>query len=67
MTERIPCVPLHEQEYWESYNDNLGLPSGTIFSSRSYKSYQDTRRQENIVVATRRVAGGSIQNDNKKT
>lgn len=38
--ERIPCIPLHEQEQWEEWNDALGLPSGTVYDSKSYKQLE---------------------------
>ncbi len=38
--ERKPCIPLQEQEYWEEWNDALGLPSGTVYDSKSYKQLE---------------------------
>lgn len=47
MTERIPCVPLRDQEYWEEVNDAMCLPTGTVYDSRSYKSLQASIKGDN--------------------
>jgi len=72
--ERIPHVPTYEQDYWESWNDQLGLPSGTVYSARSYRDYQNAqwnkdklaRRHQNISLATGRVNGRFVQHGNKR-
>lgn len=37
---RNGIVPLHEQDYWETHNENLGLPQGTVFDSQSYVRWE---------------------------
>lgn len=74
MTERLSCIPLHEQEYWESVNDEYGLPTGTVYNAQSYRSVQDrgwnlqrlANRAHNISLAQGRVNGQYIQNGNKR-
>lgn len=69
--ERIPHVPTYEQDYWESWNDQLGLPSGTVYDSRSYQDAMWNRqrllnRAHNISLAKGRVNGQYLENGKKR-
>jgi hypothetical protein len=33
-----------EIEYWETHNNNLGLPQGTIFDSQSFVKWEARQR-----------------------
>lgn len=74
MTEHALGIPTWETDYWESWNDDLGLPQGTIYSAKSYREYQNSewnrekllRRQQNISLATGRVNGQYLQGGNKR-
>jgi len=70
MSERIPNVPVWEQDYWESWNDDLNLPTGTVYDSKSYNNWWNLqklrRRQQNTSLATGRVNGQFIQHGNKR-
>lgn len=70
MSERLPNVPVWEQDYWESWSDTLGIPSGTVFDSKSYNAWwakeKQLRRQQNVSMATGRVNGRFVQGGNKR-
>lgn len=71
MNEHLKGIrTLHEIEGWEDENERLGLPTGTIYDSRSYRNWWNLqkllRRQQNTSIATGRVNGQFLQNGNKR-
>ena len=71
MNEHLKGIrTLHEIEAWEDENERLGLPTGTIYDSKSYNKWWSLqkilRRQHNTSIATGRVNGQYLQGGNKR-
>ena len=45
MTERNATIPLHDQEYWETWAEVLPAPAGTIFDAKSYNAWKLTQKE----------------------